>query len=48
MDDDEEESKLLISRQEEELFAIKQIVAVKYKSMDVKEVIGNQPHLIIP
>ena len=41
MEDKKEESKVLILRQEEEMFAIKKIVAAKYETMDVMEVIGN-------
>ena len=42
MDDDVEEAKLLTLRQEEELFALTEIVAAKYEALNVKEVIRKQ------
>ena len=48
MDEDVEEAKLLVSHQEEELFALSKIVAAKYEAMDVKEVIGKKTNLTIP
>ena len=47
MDDDVEEAKLLTLRQEEELFALTEIVAAKYEALNVKEVIRKQT-LTIP